>query len=283
MSGHTGHPGHPGVPEPLLAVLDLVALERVAADRFVSLPLPGNGPRLGGSELLTAALLASAATARAELAPSGAQASFLRSGRSDLPVDLTVAHLQDSRSSAVRAVTASQGGTPVMTASFRCFLPRHAPDWQPEMVFDVPPHDGEEQLALVATLPALRSFEVRAAVRPPDGRQVIHPYWIKSRQPLADDALLHAAVLLYLTDVGTSGSARAPHMSLRERMAPVSLDHTFWWHRSVRVDHWLRVDARSLTESGGRALARGEVVRADGVLAASFAQEVVVPEPRPTA
>ncbi|MDO8364671.1 MAG: thioesterase family protein [Actinomycetota bacterium] len=279
MSG--GH--HPGAGGQLLQVLDLVSLRPTGPDRFVTLPVQGNSERLGGSEVLVAALLAAAATAPADLAPAGAQASFLRSGRSSLPVDVAVAHLQDSRSSAVRAVTASQSGTPVMTASFRFFRSRAAADWQPEMTPDLAPAEGDEAMAVVSTLPTLRSFEVRAAVQPADGRPVIHPYWIKSRVPLADDPLLHASVLLYLTDLGTSGSARAPGTRLRDRMGPVSLDHTFWWHRPARADQWLYVSAHSLTESGGRALARGEVVAADGTLAASFAQEVVVPPPRPTA
>lgn len=272
-----------GPSSPLLEVLDLVAIEPTGTDRFVCSPRVSNRGRIGGSELLTAGLLASVSSTRSGLAPAGVQAMFLRSGRADLPVELAVTHLQDSRTSAVRSVVASQDGTMLMTATYRFVLSRPSVDWQPEFVFEVGPDDGVESLAAVATMDALQGFDVRAAVHPADGRPVIHPYWVKTKAPLPDDPLLHAALVLYLTDIGTTGSARAPGTRLRDRLGAVSLDHTFWWHRPVRMDQWVRVNAASLSESGGRAKARGEVVSVDGVLVASFAQEAFVPEPRPTA
>ena len=262
-------------------MLDLVEVEHLDGDSFRCVPRSGNSARLGGSELLAASLLASSATTSGALPPAAVHASFLRSGRSDSPVEVAVTRLQDGRSSAVRAVTATQAGVPLMTATFRFFATRSADDWQRETVFDLAAAEGEEQFALVATLPTLRGFEVRAAVLPADGKRVIHPYWIKSKAVLPDDPLLHAALLLYVTDLGTSGSARAPGTSMRDRMGPMSLDHAFWWHRPLRIDEWVHVSATSLTESRGRAHARGEVVSADGVLAASFAQDVVVPAVTP--
>ncbi len=264
-----------------LTVLDLVEVQHLAEDAFRCVPSTGNSTRLGGSELMVASLLAASATTSGALPPAAVHASFLRSGRSDTPVEVMVTRLQDGRSSAVRAVTATQDGVPIMAATFRFFAARPADDWQRETVFDLTADEGEEQFAVVATLPTLRHFEVRAAVRPTDGKRVIHPYWVKSKAELPDDPLLHAALVLYLTDLGTTGSARAPGTPMRERMGPMSLDHAFWWHRPVRVDEWVHVNATSLTEASGRALARGEVVSANGVLAASFSQDVVVPAQTP--
>ena len=260
----------------VLTVLDLVEVQHLAEDAFCCVPSTGNSTRLGGSELMVAGLLAASATTSGALPPAAVHASFLRSGRSDAPVEVTVARLHDGRS-----VTATQDGVPIMTATFRFFAARPADDWQRETVFDLTAAEGEEQFAVVATLPTLRNFEVRAAVRPTDGKRVIHPYWVKSKAALPDDPLLHAALVLYLTDLGTTGSARAPGTPMRERMGPMSLDHAFWWHRPVRVDEWVHVNATSLTEASGRALARGEVVSANGVLAASFSQDVVVPAQTP--
>jgi acyl-CoA thioesterase-2 len=61
----------------------------------------------------------------------------------------------------------------------------------------------------------------------------------------------------------------------------VTLDHSLWWHRRARADEWLLVTATSSTESSGRAYARGEMVTRDGLLVASFAQDVLFAPPRP--
>ena len=88
-----------------LTVLDLVEVQHLAEDAFRCVPSTGNSTRLGGSELMVASLLAASATTSGVLPPAAVHASFLRSGRSDTPIEVTVARLHDGRSSAVRAVS----------------------------------------------------------------------------------------------------------------------------------------------------------------------------------
>lgn len=264
-----------------LSIVDLVAIDPVGTDRFVATRCPANARRILGSGLLAASLLAAGTTCgRRPFVPGSLHATFLRAGQPDRLVELSVTRLHDGRTSASRLVTVAQDETPIMTASLRFFEPFDAPEWQGQVLYDVGPGDGAQEDAAVSRLELLADFEVRAAVAHQGGRAVMHPYWVRYRHPLPSDPLVHAGLVALLTDIGVSGSARRPGTPLRERLAPVSLDHALWWHRPVRADDWLLITARSLTESGGRALARGEVATLTGVLVASFVQDALLPRGR---
>lgn len=90
--------------------------------------------------------------------------------------------------------------------------------------------------------------------------------WARTRGPLPDEPLMHAAAVAYLSDMGWAfarlGSAGGP-----------SLDHAVWFHRPTRADEWLLLDLQPAAASGARGLYHGTIHRSDGVLAASLAQE----------
>ena len=60
----------------------------------------------------------------------------------------------------------------------------------------------------------------------------------------------------------------------------LSLDHAMWFHEPSRADEWFVLVHEAVATRRGRGLARGDVVRADGTIVASVAQEahIVVPE-----
>jgi acyl-CoA thioesterase-2 len=126
-------------------------------------------------------------------------------------------------------------------------------------------------------MPLLAGFDVRAA-RPAGhvDRRVMHPYWIRATGAVPHDRDVHEAIVGLLTDIGVSASASPPGTPFRESRNAVSLDHALWWHRPPRVDQWLRLDAEPIVNHGGRGLARGTVCDVDGVVIASFSQEVLL-------
>ena len=60
------------------------------------------------------------------------------------------------------------------------------------------------------------------------------------------------------------------------RFVGASLDHSVWFHRPSRADEWHWFDTRSHGLAGGRGLATGDVLRADGTHVATIAQQILL-------
>jgi acyl-CoA thioesterase-2 len=109
----------------------------------------------------------------------------------------------------------------------------------------------------------------------PDNRQRL---WVRADGELADDPLLHAAVIAYASDMSIIDSVLKPH-EIRWREGTtmvVSLDHCMWFHRPFRADKWLLVDQDSPNAYGARGLARGLIFDQEGRLVVSLVQEGLV-------
>jgi len=100
--------------------------------------------------------------------------------------------------------------------------------------------------------------------------------WARPRVPLPDDASLHAAALVYLSDWASHGAVERRFAAgfTPERFA--SLDHAVWVHQPARWDDWWLVTARSDVAAAGRTLTRREVYTQSGVLVASIDQEGLI-------
>jgi acyl-CoA thioesterase-2 len=99
--------------------------------------------------------------------------------------------------------------------------------------------------------------------------------WIKADGDLDDDALLHACVVTYASDMSLFDAILAPH-SVRwddGTFMGASLDHCMWFHHDLRADEWLLYDTESPIAHGGRGLARGFLFSRDGELKVSMVQE----------
>jgi acyl-CoA thioesterase-2 len=97
--------------------------------------------------------------------------------------------------------------------------------------------------------------------------------WVRTRGQLPDDRALHACILTFISDMGPMGAIRKALGAFHQRGMGASLDHSVWFHRHVRPDEWLLFDVSSWSNHGARGLATGTLHTADGVHAASIAQE----------
>jgi acyl-CoA thioesterase II len=251
-----------------------------------------------GGFLLAQAVLSAAATVGDGGAVHALHGRFPQAGIADEPVVFRVEAVRDGRSFGSRLVRAMQGDRILLLAdvSFRTDVAvqtgamarntRQPADpagadrvelrWArpPAVPLAGDPDEAPAQTP-VATYPLFaRYFDVRAASAASTiPAQTFHPFWIRHREQLPDDAGRHAAGLAHLTDVGMSGSALPPSTPMRGRFGSVTLDHAVWFHVPCRLDEWLHVAVEPTFAGDGRVFARGEVRTRDGTLVASTAQE----------
>jgi acyl-CoA thioesterase II len=261
----------------LLAMLEL---EDRGDDRFVAVASnPGEGPpRLFGGQVASQSLRAALRTVDPARPPHSLHAYFIRPGIPGVPLELDVERTRDGRSFSTRHVTTSQNGDPifVLTASFH--VPEEGDDWHEPAPLDLPGPDEVAGLdSPFARFSTMNPLEMRP-VRSGDTFPVMHPFWVRTRDPLPDDPALHACVLTFMSDMGVVGSARAPKATSMI-FGGASLDHAVWFHRPCRPDQWLLFSVDPISNFGARGLARGSFHDENGLLVASIAQEALL---RPT-
>ena len=244
--------------------------------------------RLFGGQVLGQTLVAAAHTVPRARHIHSLNAYFLRPGHNDLPLDFEVEELRDGNTFSARRVVTCQGGREIfhMTASFQA----------PEPGLDhsaVPPTDGvsppEECPSLreilegrfgarLTLLQEWESLDVRLASPPDAGRNGGNMRaWVRTREPMPDDPVRHAAVLAYLSDMTLLSVTTIPHEVefLSPSMQMASIDHAMWFHRPVRVDEWLLYDMISTSASSARGFAMGRLFQG-GHAVASCAQEGLI-------
>lgn len=252
------------------------------------------GPETGGRTVFTTVspdwwdggrtfggmVVAQALSAAFQTAPLGTEVHslhgyFLRPTSPGARTTHVVNRLRDGRSFSLREVTSSVEGKETfrMTCSF------HAPE-----------KGDEYQLPVAAGIPTPRdvpgfeapfAFDIRelgATGQRSDGTYLsTRRFWFRTRETLPDDPVVHACVLVYLSDM--TGSAFRP-LSLGSwgTHTDASLDHAVWFHRPWRADAWSVFDLHALVNAGGRATIRGTMHGEDGVLHLSMAQELLIRE-----
>ena len=272
----------------LLALLDLETLD---PNLYRGQQPDTTMQRVFGGQVAAQALVAAARTTPEEVVVHSLHSYFLRPGDTAVPIIYDVDRVRDGRSFATRRVLARQHGRPIyaLTASFQ--VEESGFDHQDAMPDDVPA--PEESLEVGAALRGrgraaedwLKEWSVLELRRAGDSRQggalasSEHPArvraWLRVRDRMPDDALVHQAALTYVSDLTLLGSALVPHGLLigDPRVQAASLDHTVWLHRPFRADEWLLYDQVSPSASGGRGLALGRLFTQDRRLVATVAQE----------
>jgi acyl-CoA thioesterase-2 len=279
---------------PILAdLVQLLTLERIEDRIFRGESRDLGGARVFGGQVLGQALTAASYTVQGRQVHS-LHAYFLVAGDVNAPIVYEVDTARDGKSFSNRRVVAIQHGQPIfnMTASFQ------VPEEGLEHAAPIPAVPGPEGLPDIRELPPEvlervpekmrrfltheRPFDVRAVepiqvVAPLPAPPVRH-IWIKTVDPLPDDADLHRNVLAYVSDYQLVSTATLPHgIHFAEgNVQLASLDHAMWFHRPFRMDDWLLYAMESPNASGGRGLARGQFFTRAGQLVASTAQEGVV-------
>jgi acyl-CoA thioesterase-2 len=267
-------------PDPLARLVRGLDLEEIRKDVFRARTGAGV-ERLFGGLLLAQTVMAAGKTVRDRHLHS-LHASFLRPGRSRVPLELTVERLRDGRSFAARRVTGTQSHdvTIVATASFT--TPSHGISHQDPMPQAPDPEglpDWEDLRA--ATLGVERRSDVAVELRvcdadPKDSADRLPAYrrvWIRPRGALPDDPLLHAAMLVFSTDRTLLRVAARPHGPIWGVRHAASLDHAVWLHEVPKIDDWVLYVCESPVAVGGRALAFGAMYGRDGRRILSVAQE----------
>ncbi|MDK3256915.1 acyl-CoA thioesterase [Blastococcus capsensis] len=247
-------------------VLDVLALEEIDRDLYRSTLLFADPFPLYGGQVAAQALYAAGRTVGADRPPHSLHGYFLRSGDAARPTIFRVDRDRDGGSFSARRVVAIQGGEVVFSMSASFQVPTPGPDVQ---VQETPRVEPPETLPALA-LPRLFSMESRRPSQPYEGHFPTR-FWARATVPLPEEALVHACVLTYLSDIGTGLSA----LPEDEASPGPTLDHALWFHRPARLDDWVLMDMVPRTVSGGRGWYTGSLATPSGVLAASFTQETL--------
>jgi acyl-CoA thioesterase II len=277
----------------LADLLRLLELERLEDNLFRGESRDIGSSRVFGGQVLGQALRAASSTIDGRHVHS-LHAYFLRPGDVNAPIVYDVDRARDGRSFSNRRVVAVQHGRPIfnMTASFQ--IPESGLEHQATMP-QVPGPEGLPDLRemprdLLDKIPekmrrfvtAERPFEFRPVepihIFSPQQSEPVRHIWIRAIEPLPDDPELHCRVLAYISDYQLVATSTLPH-GIRFELGNVqlaSIDHAMWFHRPFRTDEWLLHSMWSPNASGARGLAFGQFFTADGMLAASTAQEGVV-------
>ncbi len=264
----------------------LFNLSAHGADVYVGegLSYPWGG--LYGGHIVAQALRAAANTVDDGLLPHSLRAYFIRRGDNQEPVRYEVDRIRNGRSFATRRVVARQSVGAILNLEASFQREEESPDIQTVALPAAIPAPGE--LASTSWSSFFeRSFvpEDALADAPGAGRGRVAA-WMKVTSDLGDDQLLQRCALAYLSDdLPTDAVIRAwPEARAYTQGGQfpfnASLDHTIWFHRTVRADRWHLHDMASHGFTGGRGLAIGHVFSEDGVHVATLAQEALVRMPR---
>ena len=272
----------------LVSILDLENIE-VNVFRGVS-PEDHGMQRVFGGQVAGQALVAAARTVDDGFVHS-LHAYFLRPGDPAVPILYLVDRIRDGKSFTTRRVVAIQHGQTIfnLQASFHrpepgyehqidmpTGLPR--PETLPDFKTRMAPY--REQLGDWYDRP--RPIDMRYVDKMPmeRGLEDRRPYqrvWMKTDGALPDDAVLHACVVTYASDMTLLDTTLLPQgKRWGDDVQMASLDHAMWFHRPFRADGWLLYDQYTPSTFGARGLANGSIYSIDGRLVVSVVQEGLV-------
>jgi acyl-CoA thioesterase-2 len=184
-------------------------------------------------------------------------AYYVRQGDEAAPVLYEVERIRDGRSFSTRQVVASQSGGAILN----CIASFHTPEESEEREATFLPADTPRPDALEDEETPL-FFQTRALR---DGHGMAKTAWMRANESFADDPVMNACALAYLSDEHLLGAALTGH----------SLDHALWFHRPLRVDDWLcfTLDGQGMADARGLSVAR--VFDQSGTHVATAAQEAL--------
>jgi len=257
----------------------------------------GVGPQypwggLYGGQIVAQALRAAAASVDSDVMPHSIRAYFIRRGDATEPIRYEVDRIRNGRSFTTRRVVARQAIGAILNAEASFQRPEESIEIQTVEMPDVPPAEVLDRESWSpsferADVPAERMVDLR---RDGAGRSAS---WMRVTDAAVEDVtaggddaqLLNRCWLAFLSDdLPTDAVVRAhpdgDDPEFHEHRFTASLDHTLWFHRPIDVTQWHLHDFTCLHLVGGRGLSVGHVFTADGVHAATVAQEVLVRDQR---
>ncbi len=267
-------------------LVDLLDLETIEVNTYRGRHPQEERQRTFGGQVAAQALMAAGRTVERGRVHS-LHSYFLRPGNPKMPILYEVDRIRDGHSFTTRRVVAIQQGRAIynMQASF------HTDESSIEHQFVMPEVPSPESIAPLAERVRGASGEIDEWFKrqhpidqrfigelpwsPLRNREPRQQIWIRADGTLPDDALLHACVVTYASDMSLFDAILAPHQ-IRwddDSFMGASLDHCMWFHRDLRADEWLLYDTDSPSAPGGRGLARGSLYNQAGQLVVSMVQE----------
>ncbi len=277
---------------PVEKLVRLFALEPLDRDLFLGDPGPGERRLFGGLVAAQSYLAAARTLDDGDARPlHSLHAYFLRPGRYQTPIRFVVDRIRDGRSFTTRRVVAHQGGEAIFSLSASFARIEAGVSHQDAAPASADPEALPEHLGGPWRAPGMAEHNP-IEMRSPDG--LLAPgdpvprermVWMRPRGPVADDPLVHTALLVYASDRNLVSTAVRALDEPRDSFQMASLDHALWMHRPVRFDDWLLFVSESPVAHGSRGLIFGSVFERDGARVASVAQEGLVRQRRrgPTA
>jgi acyl-CoA thioesterase-2 len=273
----------------LLATLDL---NRIDDDAFTGSHPSRNPIRTFGGQMMAQAFVAAGRTVRHDLPPSALSMHFIAGGDPAMDLEFRVVRLRDERRFANRRVDVTQNGVLLGSALVSHLAGGRGLEHNVDAP-DVPaPHTLPTIDDLLAgyedTVPhfvsALRPIEWRytndpAWVMRDKGERLAHNrVWLKADGELPDDPVLHAAALVYSSDTTVLDSIITTHgLSWGfDRIFAVTMNHSVWFHRPIRFDHWVLYATSSPVAAESRGLGTGHFFDESGRVLATVVQEGIV-------
>jgi len=288
-------------------VLRCLDLKTVGPDEWEGhSPDPEVGHLFGG-QVLAQGLVAAHRSLGDGLAHS-LHAYFLRRGTPAKPIRFAVQGLRASRSFRTGTVTATQDDEPILQMTVSYHRDESGPSHQiPVDAVGGPVGEAYED-ALERAMRDLRgdddgvarairrqrsadgaprelAVEIRAVggtamfseeIKPPTVR-----CWMRARNPMPDDPLLHQCMFAYASDLTMMMPAMHPHPFGVTALQTASLDHALWFHGDFRMDDWVLFELDSPIARGARGIGRGLLYTQAGELVGSCVQECLL-RPAPT-
>lgn len=218
-----------------------------------------------GGHVAALALVAAYRTVPEALSVRYAHIEYVGAAPLDATPHFAVRSLQDGRSVARRLVEITDGERLVAIATL---MFHHRDAEGPEHQVSMPDAGDPHGAAIGISRP-------RVLIRAREAGQGNFLTWMRPEVlPLAADARLHEAVLLYLSDLGILWPTLTVHgydLGLR-RCALGTVAHSVWFHRRPRVDDWLLFEHTTPSTSSGLGHGEGRVFARDGVLLATATQ-----------
>ncbi len=284
----------------LTELLDVLTVEpdpEGAADVFVG-HSPANRDRpVYGGQFLAQALRAAGATVEPDRRPHSLHAYFVRSGAAKTPIRYEVTRVRDGRSFSHRSVVATQDGREVFRQIQSFQVPTEglahtepfpiAPGFDPAAeigyrawVREASTHHdhpwfGEE-------MPLDLRFEAAPPAQPRTPLGGVLRIWMRITETVpSDDPTLHAALLAWMSDKTISDVVLYPHARSWTDVGHdiLSLDHAMWFYEPARADQWVLFTHETPATTGGRGLARGDLVTLGGHRVGAVAQEALLVTP----
>lgn len=251
--------------ETVPALLDLEQLDRDLYRGTYSMMEPGR-PTLYGGQVAAQALMAAGLTVPEGRVPHSLHGYFLRPGIPDVPVNLQVHRDRDGRSFSARHVAAVQDGEVIfsMLASFHTGADGVEIDGVDATPMPPPEECVEWPTRMPVDMVQVTEHEFT------DSQKYSDTFWVKSRDPLPDDPLVHVCGLTFLSDIGTGfGQIQNDEIGY----GGPSIDHAMWFQHPVRADDWVLVHLWPGKAFSRRATYHGAMRDRDGRLGAMLVQE----------